>query len=82
MRPAVRTREQAIQAMETAFGVTIKRPSGEPRVKWIVWSSLHRAAAIAKHVARASELGAEGVFVETESRGSRVGCLNPERTDR
>lgn len=82
MKPRARTRDAAIEAMETAFGTTIKRPTGDRRGKWIVWTSVHRSSAISKHVATASDLGAEGVFIEPVPRsGSRVGCLNPDRSD-
>ena len=50
-------------------GVTIKRRAeSRAEVDRLVVAPSRRRA---KHVARASELGAGGVFVETESRGSR-----------
>lgn len=49
--------------------------------KWIVWRSLHRSSALARYVDAASVAGAEGIFIEPEKGGSRVGCLNPERSE-
>jgi hypothetical protein len=73
-----RAQEEAIAAVEGAFGRLIKDVHvGE---RWITWRSIHKLSALTARVAEAQRRGARAVFARSNGPvgGNCVGCLNPE----